>query len=256
WVVFGFSMVLIWDKWQIHNGRAATFFPSSKPAAVAAAPEGSTPAPVSSDSTLPSAGNAASAGAGAVPGASAPVAATRHELSTDVLRLSFLSEGGALVGAELLKHAQASGAADRDIKTPFTLLTQNGQRTYVAQSGLVGGSFPTHKTPMRLVGEAPSQLAAGQDTVQLRYESDEVGGVVLVTTYTLKRGSYDIGVQHEVRNVGSAPVQPQLYRQLVRDGSTVESQTPFYSTFTGPAVYTSEQKFQKVEFKNIAGDKA
>jgi len=24
WVVFGFSMVLIWDKWQIHNGKAPT----------------------------------------------------------------------------------------------------------------------------------------------------------------------------------------------------------------------------------------
>jgi len=256
WVVFGFAMVLIWDKWQIHNGRAATFFPSSKPAAVASAPAEQQPAPVSGSSTLPSASSPAGAGAASVPGASAPVAATRHELSTDVLRLNFLSEGGALVGAELLKHAQASGAADRDIKTPFTLLTQNGQRTYVAQTGLVGGNFPTHKTPMRLVGEAPTRLADGQNTVQLRYESDEVGGVVLATTYTLTRGSYDIGVQHEVRNVGSAPVQPQLYRQLVRDGSSVESQTPFYSTFTGPAVYTTEQKFQKVEFKDIAGDKA
>ena len=258
WVVFGFAMVLIWDKWQVHNGRAATFFPSSQPAAVSSAPAGSQPAAVTADSTLPAAASTAPAGAGAaaVPGASAPVAASRHELTTDVLRLNFLSEGGALVGAELLKHAQATGAADRDIKTPFTLLTQNGQRTYVAQSGLVGGNFPTHKTPMRLVGEAPTALADGQNTVQLRYESEPVGGVVLATTYTLTRGRYDIGVQHEVRNVGDAPVTPQLYRQLVRDGSTVESETPFYSTFTGPAVYTTEQKFQKVEFKNIAGDKA
>ena len=29
WVVFGFSMVLIWDKWQIHNGNQPTFFPSA-----------------------------------------------------------------------------------------------------------------------------------------------------------------------------------------------------------------------------------
>jgi YidC/Oxa1 family membrane protein insertase len=28
WVVFGFSMVLIWDKWQIHNGQKPTFFPA------------------------------------------------------------------------------------------------------------------------------------------------------------------------------------------------------------------------------------
>lgn len=28
WVIFGFSMVLLWDKWQIHNGNKATFFPT------------------------------------------------------------------------------------------------------------------------------------------------------------------------------------------------------------------------------------
>ena len=52
-------------------------------------------------------------------------------------------------------------------------------------------------------------------------------------------------------NTGAAPVTPQLYVQLVRDGNTTDSQTPFYSTFTGPAVYTPAQKYQKVEFKKI-----
>ena len=28
WVIFGFSMVLLWDQWQIHNGQKATFFPA------------------------------------------------------------------------------------------------------------------------------------------------------------------------------------------------------------------------------------
>jgi len=26
WVIFGFSMVLLWDQWQVHNGNKATFF--------------------------------------------------------------------------------------------------------------------------------------------------------------------------------------------------------------------------------------
>jgi YidC/Oxa1 family membrane protein insertase len=255
WVVFGFSMVLIWDKWQIHNGKPATFFPSATPPAVTApaAANGAGTAPAAS---LPQAAGAA--GSTAVPGAetAAPgVANVRHEVRTDVLRLSFQSEGGALVGAQLLRHAQATGGKDRDVQTPFTLLTQDGKRTYVAQSGLVGGSFPTHKTPMTLVGN-PGNLADGQDELKVRYESAEVGGVQLATTYTLRRGAYVIAVTHEVINRGSAPVKPQLYRQLVRDGNTTESQTPFYSTFTGPAVYTTEQKYQKVEFKNIGGDKA
>jgi hypothetical protein len=34
WVIFGFSMVLLWDQWQIYNGHKATFFP--KPVAATA----------------------------------------------------------------------------------------------------------------------------------------------------------------------------------------------------------------------------
>jgi YidC/Oxa1 family membrane protein insertase len=253
WVVFGFAMVLIWDKWQIHNGRAATFFPTATPPA-ATAPAQTTGA--SGQASLPQA--ASTAAAGAVPGADAPTQAaanTRHVVRTDLMELTFQSEGGALVGVQLLRHAQATGGKDREIATPFTLFQQAGNRTYVAQTGLIGGGFPTHKTPMALVGSPPATLADGQDTLPLRFESAEVGGVKLVTTYTLKRGAYDVDVTHEVINRSGAAVKPQLYRQLVRDGSTVESETPFYSTFTGPAVYTTEQKFQKVEFKDIAADK-
>ena len=251
WVVFGLSMVLIWDKWQIHNGKQPTFFPGGTPPSASA--PAAAPVPAAS-ATLPQAGLPAGAAAEAPAGAPA-AAASRHEVTTDVLKLVFNSEGGSLIGAQLLRHAQATGQEDLAIDTPFTLLTHDGQRTYVAQSGLIGGTFPTHKTPMTLVG-SPTALADGQDTLQVRFESAEVGGVQLVTTYTLTRGRYDIAVSHEVRNRGTAPVSPQLYRQLVRDGGKTESETPFYTTFTGPAVYTEEQKFQKVEFDDIADNKA
>ena len=44
WVIFGFSMVLLWDQWQVYNGHPATFFPrpavktASAPAHVALGP--------------------------------------------------------------------------------------------------------------------------------------------------------------------------------------------------------------------------
>ncbi|GAC1526469.1 MAG: hypothetical protein NVS2B4_03210 [Ramlibacter sp.] len=36
WVIFGFSMVLLWDKWQVHNGKPATFFPQGTTASASA----------------------------------------------------------------------------------------------------------------------------------------------------------------------------------------------------------------------------
>lgn len=247
WVVFGFSMVLIWDKWQIHNGRQPTFFPSAS----VSAPKDAGAAPAAADASLPAASGAAGVGTSAQAPADAPAPVTvSHEVSTDVFKLTFNSEGGSLVGATLLKHASGQlGTA------PFQLLTQDANHTYVAQSGLIGGAFPNHKTPMTLV-PGPTTLVDGQDTLTVKFESAEVGGVKLVKTYTLRRGSYEIGVSHEVINAGAAAVTPQLYVQLVRDGRKAESETPFYSTFTGPAVYTDTQKYQKVEFKKIDDNKA
>ena len=56
-------------------------------------------------------------------------------------------------------------------------------------------------------------------------------------------------MQHEVVNGSAAPVTPQLYLQLVRDGNPPPGESSFYFTFTGPAVYTDAAKFQKIDFK-------
>lgn len=259
WVIFGFSLVMLWDQWQVYNGKQATFFPSGKPAATAQAPAGTTPASapaaVPGNASVPSASTGAAAlppGGAAAPSATpAPAAAPRERItvSTDVLKLTFDSEGGSVVHAEFPKLAGEKPGV------PFVLLDQSAERVYVAQTGLIGGDFPTHKTVMTAVpGERT--LKDGANEVVVRFESPVQGGVKLVKTYTLKRGEYAVGVKHEVVNTGSAPVSPQLYMQLVRDGNKLPGESSFYSTFTGPAVFTPEQKFQKVEFSDIEKGKA
>lgn len=253
WVIFGFSMVLLWDKWQIHNGKKPTFFPSPQ---TVSAPAANDVKPA--DTSLPQ--PAAAASAGDVPGAAQPVAgssqpaaaAPRQDVTvaSDVMRLTFDSEGGTLKASELLKYSDTA-----DDKKLMQVFEQNAKRVYLGQTGLIGGNFPNHKTPMTVVpGER--ELKDGQDSVQLRFESAEQGGVKLVKTYTLKRGVYDIGVQYDVVNTGAAAVNPQIYMQLVRDGNKPEHESSFYSTFTGPAVYTEAKKYHKVEFKDIESGKA
>ncbi|MGV2589886.1 UNVERIFIED_CONTAM: membrane protein insertase YidC, partial [Salmonella enterica] len=143
-----------------------------------------------------------------------------------------------------------------DKSRPFTLLDDSTQRVYVAQTGLIGGAnYPTHKTPMAVV-PGNRTLQDGQNDISIRFESPDLGGVKLVKTWTLKRGAYDIAVKHEVVNTGTAPVSPQLYMQLVRDGNKPPGESSFYSTFTGPAVYTEAKKYHKVDFKDIESGKA
>ena len=246
WVIFGFSMVLLWDQWQVHNGRQATFFPKPPAAGAQAAATPASGAATVPVSSLP----ASTAYPGQVPSAAAPsVAREKFEVRTDVFRLKFDSEGGSLVFAEFLKHADMVDPARK-----FVLFDESAERVYQAQTGLIGGPFATHKTPMRFVGDR--ELKDGQNTLVVRFESEENGGLQLVKSYTLQRGSHVIKVSHEVLNTGSVPASPQLYMQLVRDGNKPAGESSFYFTFTGPAIYTEAKKYTKVEFSDIEKNKA
>ena len=249
WVVFGFSLVMLWDQWQVHNGKKPTFFPSSVP---------TSPVQTNNTQSLPTpiANSVASTGlpqnnAGDV--LQTGTAAQRIDVETDVLKLQFSSEGGSLVRAELLKHKDIHHAGSNVL-----IMDDSKERVYLAQSGLIGGAsaagWPTHKTPMVFSGS--TMLKGTENELQLRFESVPVGEVKLVKTYIVKRGSYAIEVKHDITNVSSAAVSPQLYVQLVRDGNKPEGESSFYSTFTGPAVFTTQKKYQKIEFSDIEKNNA
>ena len=251
WVIFAFSLVMLWDQWQVYNGHKATFFPSASNVAARA----SAPASAAASATPPAASATAvpAATSTSAPPSGAPSAAAlpreRIEVQTDVLKLVFDTEGGAIVKSEFLKYDETG-----QTNQPFVLLDTSANRVYQAQSGLIGGPFPTHKTPMTFSGER--SLADGANELVLRFESPEQGGVRLIKTYTLKRGAYVIDVRHEVVNQSGQAINPQLYVQLVRDGNKPPGESSFYSTFTGPAFYTDAKKFQKVEFSDIEKNKA
>jgi YidC/Oxa1 family membrane protein insertase len=257
WVIFGFSMVLLWDKWQVYNGHKATFFPGSvqtvteanKPLAVSGVPR-----------TVPAintvAGNAESTSIAAQTSSAAlAVAAPRERLvvTTDVLKLTFDTEGATLIRTEFLKHVSVA-----DKTRNVVLLDNSKDLSYVAQSGLIagaaGGSFPSYKTVMT-VAPGERNLKDGSNELVIRFESPEIGGVKLVKTFTLTRGAYAVAVKHEAINVGTLAVSPQLEMRLVRDGSKPPGESSFYSTFTGPAIYTDAKKYQKVDFKDIENNK-
>lgn len=246
WVVFGFSLVMLWDQWQLHNGKKPTFFPTAMPPIVAtdSSQTNNAPNPVSTQTAAP------------LPADSAPdvnqTKAETIEVQTNLLKLRFDTQGASLIYAELLKHKDA-----HRLSSNVTLMDSSKERVYFAQSGLVGGpaavSWPTHKSPMRLT--SPSTFKDGEDSLLLRFESDALGGVKLIKTYAVKKNSYVLSVQHEILNQSGQTITPQIYVQLVRDGNKPEGESAFYSTFTGPAVFTNSKKYQKIEFSDIEKNK-
>ncbi|MBK1690117.1 membrane protein insertase YidC [Rubrivivax gelatinosus] len=248
WVVFVTSLFLLWDAWNKHNGQPSLLGGPARPAATAASAPGS-----AASAGVPTA-SAATAPAGAVPQPAAPAVGEQVVVTTDLVKATFDSIGGQLVRLELLKYRDANHP-DQNV----VLLDRVAAREYVAQTGLITGqagvALPTHLTPMTA---APGErtLADGQDSLTLRFESAPVDGRTLVKTYTFKRGDYAVAVRHEFVNGGTAPVAPQLYLQLARDGNAPEGESHFYSTFTGPAMFTSTSKYKKIDFKDIAKNDA
>ena len=262
-MIFSFSLLMLWNNWQIHQGN---------PSLLGGAPPSSTPAPAptpgasTADTTTPPASvptapvaPAIGSASSNVPGVTttAPTQAQTVDFKTDVLNISFDLIGAQLVRADLLAFPSRE---EKD--KPFVLLNNRGGQIYIVQSGLTGapaGSlYPTHLAPFTLLTE---QRELSGDQLVIKFAS-ESSGVKLTKTYTLTRGSYEILVDHQIENTTAQPISPSVYLQITRDSKdpASENSTPSFMSgpvsFTGPAIYSDQEKFQKVSFSEIEKRKA
>ncbi|NYT84598.1 membrane protein insertase YidC [Pollutimonas harenae] len=257
WMIFSLSLLLLWNNWQVHNGKPSLFGGSGSTATQTA--EAPTPAPApAADASVPNAAPstaaAAPSGNETVPSDSTPeqlATSQKVNVTTDVYDLTFDTMGAQLVKAELVKYT-APGSKDQ----PMILLDNSSTSTYLAQTGVIGApsgqSYPTHLTPFKLVS---SETNLTGDTLDVVFEA-QADSVKVVKTYTLHKSRYDIDVKHDIYNLGTEPITPSLYLQLVRDGNDPSDTSSFYSTFTGPALYSTDDKFQKITFSDIDKGKA
>ena len=242
--IFTFSLLLLWDAWEKER-RPKPQPPAPQPAAGVPAPA----LPAASGEQKPAAGASAPAAAPAVPGAG-PATAKGEVVTvrTDLYVAEVDTFGGGIRRLELLAHKDTV-----DPTKNFVLFGPDHQ--YGAQSGLIGEGLPNHRVQWRAVpGER--ELAAGAQSLELRLVADGPPGVTVEKIYTFRRDSYVIDVAFEVANSGTATVAGHAYFQLVRDGRTPAGETALMYTFTGPAVYTAEKAYRKIEFSDLDKDKA
>ena len=262
WIVFAVSLVILWNDWMVSNGKQS-MFSASPPARVATVPAAATGGATTGVPTFAQAPGAALPGA--VPGA-VPAAALQREIvtiTTDVMKVDIDTAGGVVRRLELLKFKRAGhpgwfggcfglfeACKSRVDGTKNEVLFDEGpNHAYLAQTGLIGGAdLPNHNT--LFVAKPGARVIDGGSDVQLVLESGQ-GGVKLTKTYTFHKGSYVIDVRHDVTNVGAVPVTPSLYLQLLHDGNKPEGDSFFNSSFTGPTMYTPEEKYQKLDFGTI-----
>jgi len=244
-VIFTFSLFLLNDAWQKQHQSTASSTASTR-AGESSPVGGVKPQEV----PTPSAG-ATSPGAPPTALVSESLATgEKIEVVTDVIKAEISSVGGDLRSLELLKQADTE-----DLKKPFQLLGAVSGRQYIAQSGLIGEGLPNHKSVW--IPRAKSyRLGAESDVLEVKLDSAS-GGVKVTKTYRFRRGSYLVGLDHEIvaDDAVAAKPTPHLYFQFIRDGQAPEGASKLAPTFTGVGIFTEQDKFRKVTFEDIAKGK-
>ncbi len=237
-IVFALSLFLLWDAWQKYNQPKVEVAQSALVAA------NGSPVPVPSVQRVPVASPVPTSATG-------PVVASKGNvvsIKTDLFVADISTQGGDIVGLALTNY-KASEAGD----TVFSLFEAKHQ--YLAQSGLIGDGLPNHKTIFS-VSRGNRELSPDANTLKVRLDAPVVGGIKVSKIYTFTRGSYLINVSYEIDNGGQKEITAHAYYQLQRDTESPAGENSMVSTFTGPALYTEQEKFQKVDFNDIEKDKA
>ena len=234
-VIFSFSIMMLWDSWQQKN-RPAVAVQQQVEQGV------QTSKPATSSSTMTAAEAAAD-------GAFKLEQGQRVNVVTDLFTAEIDTIGGDLRRLTLNKHRAAEG------KNGNFVLMDDAQKpmTYVAQTGLMGAGLPNHKS-LFISSASSYMLADGAESQQVRLSwqgTGEANGVLVDKIYTFHRGSYLIDVAYEITNGSEAPVTSSVYYQIVHDSESNQG-SAMMPTFTGGAFYTETDKFTKIKFADMA----
>ncbi len=253
--VMGYLLILQWQ--EDYGGRPAEAPP---PVLEDASPQvvplpGEEPAPREigaldgAPGALPAADDAA--GRGVQGSDSGAIRETRLvRVDTDTYQAWIDLRGGNLVRLLLPKYPLSIDAPDQ----PLPLFIHDGQRVYIAQSGLVGADGPDATGHPPLYTAAAPRFAMGDADeliVPLRYTRE---GVEYVKRYTFHRDSYRIGVGIDVINSGSRPLQVAMYGHVKRDaerpiGEVTVTLGPH--PYLGGAVTTPEDPYERITFDDL-----
>ena len=264
-MTLAFLGYLLWVEWQRDYGP--------QPAAAPAREQIQNPAQESAgqsvavDPALPTANDAPPGGADLpsvssppeAPGGTQDSPALQAErpvitVTTDVLEAQIDPVGGTVVSARLLNYPE-------DLDTPevkVQLFTPEGAGFFIAQSGLLSRqAAPNHTTPYRSARQS-YELTAGAEEIRVPLTWSDASGIEVTKTFIFPRGRYEVAVRHTVSNNGTEPWSGSRYDQLQRAVAPDEDKgglnDPGRYSFKGIAFYSPEEKFEKVDFDDVASD--
>lgn len=239
-IVFFFLLsMMLFEQWQVDYGP--------KPATAAAQGEAGSSARPDVPGATPS---ATEAGAPLADGQGGALASRqRITVETDVARMEIDTKGGDIRLLELLRYPVAKDTPDQPVR-----LFSDDDLIFVAQSGFLGAeaSAPNHHSLWQAQAAA-YRLANGQDELRVPLKWTSPDGVTVTKTYVLKRGNYDIQLEQQVANNSQNAWTARQYLQLQRKDPGDKNKDQYIRTYTGGVLYTPEEKYEKISFKDMAG---
>jgi YidC/Oxa1 family membrane protein insertase len=170
-------------------------------------------------------------------------------VTTPSLKMWIDRKGGDVVRVLLPKFPVEIDRPD----VPFVLLDQSGQRTYIAQSGLIGadGTDSNGQRPLYSADRANYEINQGEIEVVLRAD---VAGNPVEKIFRFRADDYLVDVEYRVRNNKSSNFVAGMFAQIKRDNrppSLDESIPLAPQPFFGGATTTLDNRYEKVEFDDL-----
>jgi len=241
-------LVLLWQAWEKHNAP-------SRPATNAAAPTAPAGVPSTPAGRQPAASGVPGAPATtAQPAAGTPAVtpsierAARVRVTTDVLQIEIDTAGGDLRVLDLPRYPIS---VDKP-KQPLRLLSDDETAFHVAQSGLIGHrqDLPNHKTRFRAALREYT-LADGQNELRVPLTYQARDGLRYTKTYIFRRNDYTVDVEFRVDNNSAREWRGYFYGQFARRATEAPGMFAL-PTYSGAAIYTEKDKYQKISFDDMA----
>ncbi len=174
-------------------------------------------------------------------------AAQTVTVTTDVLTLSIDTVGGDIVHAKLNQYADELNSS-----TPFTLLRNEPNHIFIAQSGLIGPQgidLSSNHRPVYHVDADQFTLTDGQDELRIPM-TYQANGIEYIKTFILRRGDYAIDVSFDVVNQSGNNATLGMYAHL-RQSLLDSGGSLAMPTYRGGAYSTESTRYKKFSFKNM-----
>ncbi|MEH6548586.1 MAG: membrane protein insertase YidC [Pseudomonadales bacterium] len=175
-------------------------------------------------------------------------------ITTDVLNLTIDTIGGDIVEASLTKYLATLGEDD-----PFIILERSAQRTYIAQSGLIGpnGTDTSAGRPRFSSAKQSYVMQDGEDTLVVDLLFTDSEGTQITKRFSLQRGNYLVNQDYIINNRGVSDWQATFYTQLKRDNSIdpgADTSGMGMKPFLGVATTTADKPYKKISFSDLADE--